>query len=317
MTSPDDTVSLNIAQPAGYFLPQRLARLPVMTATSNANPAKEPRVGIVIPVYNTGSLARAAARSAFAALGSHDSIIVVDDGSTDATTIATLADLREEGFIVHRQENGGVSAARNAGIALLRAPYVIALDSDDEVLPGAPSLMADAMDADDAVALVTGAAYEERGGVETLRAAPDEAVTRQSMRDYSLVATASLFRRAAWAEVGGFPEGVSLGEDWIFWMRILREGGTVSVLNEPTIRRHLGDHQVTAGRIDVRKSTRAQAIVRLENADLYVGQEQLLIHRLNAAETHLAAYRHAYRHLDRFKSAARTVLSRARDGRRP
>ena len=94
-----------------------------------------------------------------------------------------------------------------------------------------------------------------------------------------------------------------MGEDWVFWMRILRLGGVVKSLDEPTVRRHLGGHQVTSGRIDVRQSTRARTLVRSENSDLYSGREASLIEQLNAAETHLAAYRHAYRHIDRAKRA--------------
>lgn len=288
----------------------RVTRLVVMVTSPCDSGTIEQRVGIVIPVFNTGGLVLKAARSAHVALGSRGSIVVVDDGSTNSATRTALDELRREGFTVHRQPNGGVSAARNSGIALLSTPYVIALDSDDEVLPWAPRRMADVMDTDDTVAIVTGAAYEECGGVETLQPAPEETVTRESMRDYSLLATASLFRRSAWEMARGFPEGLSIGEDWVFWMRILRLGGVVKILDEPTVRRHLGDHQVTAGRIDVRQSTRAKALVRSENSDLYTGEEVSLIEQLNAAETQLAYYRHSYRHVDRAKRTFKRWIRR-------
>ncbi|MEV7100383.1 glycosyltransferase family A protein [Micrococcus luteus] len=263
-----------------------------------------------MPVYNTGTLALGAARSAQAALGGLNCVVVVDDGSRDPETLAVLDTLREEGFMVLRQPNGGVSSARNAGIRQLTTPYVIALDSDDEILPDAPQAMAQLLDRNPDVAIVTGGAFEVSNGAETLSPPPDRAVTREEMRDFTLLATASLFRRSDWEAVGGFPEGLSMGEDWVFWMRILRAGGKVEILDAPIARRHLGSHQVTSGYIDFRQSAKARAVIRAENADLYAGCETELIELLNTAELQLAAYRHAYRHADRLKARIRCGLGR-------
>lgn len=281
-----------------------------MESTPPVPPSVEGRIGIVIPVYNTGSLAFRAARSAHVALGSTENVIVVDDGSNDSDTLAVLDSLREEGFHVIRQSNGGVSSARNTGIQQLATPYVIALDSDDEVTPDAPRAMGEILDRHNDVAIVTGGALEVVDGAEYLSPPPDGPVTRSAMRETTLLAMASMFRRSAWKAVGGFPEGLSIGEDWVFWMRLLRAGGRVEILGTPIARRHLGEHQVTRGYIDPRQSRRAAALVRSENSDLYAGQEVELIERLNAAELQLAAYRHTYRHVDRLKARIRRVLGR-------
>lgn len=270
----------------------------------------ESRIGIVIPVYNTGSLALGAARSARVALGNAENVIVVDDGSNDSDTLAALDSLREEGFRVIRQPNGGVSSARNTGIQQLATPYIIALDSDDEVTPEAPRAMGEILERHNDVAIVTGGAFEVINGAEYLSPPPNGPVTRSAMREATLLAMASMFRRSDWKAVGGFPEGLSMGEDWVFWMRLLRNGGTVEILGAPIARRNLGEHQVTRGYIDPRQTARATALVRSENSDLYAGQEIELIERLNEAEMQLAAYRHTYRHIDRFKASIRRSLGR-------
>ncbi|KYK02192.1 hypothetical protein AUV02_04835 [Micrococcus sp. CH3] len=281
-----------------------------MENTPPVPPPSDGRVGIVIPVYNTGSLVLGAAHSARVALGNTENVVIVDDGSRDPDTLAVLDSLRQEGFHVIRQSNGGVSSARNTGVRQLVTPYVIALDSDDEVMPEAPRAMAEILDRRSDVAIVTGGAFEVVDGLERLSPPPPRPVTRVAMLGGSLLAMASMFRRSGWEAVGGFPEGLSMGEDWVFWMRLLRAGGKAEILDTPIARRHLGEHQVTRGYIDPRQSARAAAMVRTENPDLYVGRKAELIESLNAAELQLAAYRHAYRHVDRLKARIRRGLGR-------
>jgi GT2 family glycosyltransferase len=90
-------------------------------------------VSVVIPTFNRAHLIERALASARAALALGDAIIVVDDGSTDATSklMATF------GPPVHYLPvpHGGAGAARNAGIRAARNPLVAFLDSDDEWWP--------------------------------------------------------------------------------------------------------------------------------------------------------------------------------------
>jgi glycosyltransferase involved in cell wall biosynthesis len=106
---------------------------------------------VVIPCFNEG----AAVAEAWCSLTDEEphEAVIVDDGSTDPTTLDVLNALREAGARVIRQDNGGLAAARAAGVAATRAPYVQPLDGDDIIVPGALSRLADALDSDgDAVA---------------------------------------------------------------------------------------------------------------------------------------------------------------------
>lgn len=98
------------------------------------------RVSVIIPTYNRARAIGDAVASVLAQSMPPHEVIVVDDGSTDATS-ASLAPFADR-IVVHRQANGGVSAARNAGIARATGGWVAFLDSDDVWLPGRLEVLA-------------------------------------------------------------------------------------------------------------------------------------------------------------------------------
>ncbi|MXW03976.1 MAG: glycosyltransferase [Gemmatimonadetes bacterium] len=89
-------------------------------------------VSVVIPTYNREDRLPSAIRSVLEQTAPPAEIIVVDDGSTDGTPalVRTFPGVR---FL--RQENQGVSAARNHGISAAKHDWIALLDSDDEWLP--------------------------------------------------------------------------------------------------------------------------------------------------------------------------------------
>lgn len=101
-------------------------------AAASATPA----ISVVLPTFNRARLLRQAIDSVLALDETHFELIVVDDGSTDAThsELKALRDPRVSVIVL--STNSGANAARNAGIVAARAPYVAFLDSDDTYLPG-------------------------------------------------------------------------------------------------------------------------------------------------------------------------------------
>ena len=91
-------------------------------------------VSVVIPCYNQGRFLREAIASAAAQRGLVPEIVVVDDGSIDEThAVAT-----QEGIVRYlRQDRRGLSEARNSGWRASSGNYLIFLDADDRLLPGA------------------------------------------------------------------------------------------------------------------------------------------------------------------------------------
>ncbi len=86
-------------------------------------------ISVVIPTYNRVVLLERALDSVMAQTLPADEIIVVVDGSTDNTV--SMLKSRYPGVNLIQQDNRGVSAARNAGIATARHDWIALLDSDD------------------------------------------------------------------------------------------------------------------------------------------------------------------------------------------
>ncbi|HJG30239.1 MAG TPA: glycosyltransferase [Collinsella ihuae] len=92
-----------------------------------------PKVSIVIPVYNTpANLLCECINSAVNQCYQSKEVIVVDDGS-DAVTAEYLDSFAEDGIAVLHKNNGGLSDARNYGVAHSTGDYVYFLDSDDSL----------------------------------------------------------------------------------------------------------------------------------------------------------------------------------------
>ena len=91
-----------------------------------------PRVSVIMPAYNVAETVGASIASIQAQSCQDWELIVVDDGSADDTAAHVMAVAEQDERIrLIRQENGGVSAARNAGLAAARGTYISFLDADD------------------------------------------------------------------------------------------------------------------------------------------------------------------------------------------
>lgn len=96
------------------------------------SPATRPEISVVIPVFNRESTIERSIASVAAQSFSDIEIIVVDDGSSDAShqIVERLAAL-DSRIRIYRQSNQGAPAARNLGIKKANARYIAFLDSDD------------------------------------------------------------------------------------------------------------------------------------------------------------------------------------------
>src|SRR5689334_7492622 len=112
-------------------------------------------IAVIIPAYNAAAYLPDAMASVVAQVHPDWSMVVVDDGSTDATTdiAAGFADPR---IRLIRQDNAGVSAARNRGLSAVTADAFLFLDADDWLAPDALMCLARALDSQPAVIAVSG-----------------------------------------------------------------------------------------------------------------------------------------------------------------
>ena len=182
------------------------------------------KVSIVVPCYQNGRTLARTLQSIMGQTVTDWELIAVDDGSRDDTLLALQALAREEPRMrVLHQENGGVSAARNAGMAAARGTWLMFVDADDWLLPDALehllSLAGDDLD------IVCGAyemRYAQQGGrVEkhTCASGDLQTVLESLIRgDSALNSMCARLYRASFIREAGIraPEGVAVGEDVLF-----------------------------------------------------------------------------------------------------
>lgn len=94
------------------------------------------KISVIMPVYNTALFVAEAINSVLNQSLVDFELILVNDGSTDnSLEIITNISLKEPRIVIISQENGGLSAARNRGIALAKGEYLYFIDSDDLISP--------------------------------------------------------------------------------------------------------------------------------------------------------------------------------------
>jgi len=188
-----------------------------------------PLISVVIPLYDGAGYIRRSIQSVLAQTYTDFELIVVDDGSTDdgPAVVRTFTDARVR---LVRQENAGVSAARNRGITEAQGSCVAFLDADDE---WEPQFLEAIMHLSAAYpsAGIWGTGYRRvfptGPSVEfTLAESPNH--TTLQIDDYlrrlpggSIVHTsAAAIPVSVLQKVGGFREGCHAGEDQEMWARI-------------------------------------------------------------------------------------------------
>ena len=92
-----------------------------------------PLFSIIVPCFELGVEAHDAVESALSQTFQSVEVIVVDDGSS--TPVAHHLQPFLQRIVLVRQQNGGISSARNTGIALARGRFIVLLDGDDLLLP--------------------------------------------------------------------------------------------------------------------------------------------------------------------------------------
>lgn len=196
--------------------------------------AKQERHGVtvVITSFNYAEYLGQAIESVLAQTYKADEIIVVDDGSTDDTSeVASRYPVR-----LIRQENRGVAAARNAGIAAARSPYIICLDADDMLdrLYIQTLLPAFVKDRGLGIAYVSMTLFDGTGYSKFVQW-PEfdwDIQSKVSNPPATCIPSASMFRRSMWERAGGYQQVWAPGEDTEFWLRGLSVGFTAKKVSD-------------------------------------------------------------------------------------
>lgn len=194
-----------------------------------------PIVSIIVAVYNDEKRVAEAIESALAQTLEDVEVIVVDDGSTDNTP-EVLERYRDRITII-RQQNRGVSAARNAGIAASHSKYVCFLDSDDMLTPNKAEAQASFLDRHPKIGLCSGIwqrADEPARSSSKIRRPrfPKSQVLMRRLAFGSIFPVNAPLVRREWLEkVKGLDERIKSAEDWDLWCRLSAAGCRFSAID--------------------------------------------------------------------------------------
>ena len=214
-----------------------LSALPPSTVhIDNRWPADLPLISVVIPCFNYGAYVAEAIESVLQQTFSRLEVIVVEGGSTDGFTTQRVKELEAKYPSVRFFFRRGRHLAgdnRNYGIRCARGRYTCCLDADDLIRP---------------IYLEVAVFLAERYGFDLVYPSIQcfggsefrWLVTDASFHEISnmnQVSTVALFRKEAWAALGGFRDWGQredyIFEDWDFWVRMVGNGFRVKSIREP------------------------------------------------------------------------------------
>jgi cellulose synthase/poly-beta-1,6-N-acetylglucosamine synthase-like glycosyltransferase len=193
------------------------------------------RISVIVPTFNRAYCLAKAIDSILAQTNPLHEVIVIDDGSTDGTR-ELMAGYRNQ-VRYFWQENRGISAARNAGIARATGTHIAFLDSDDWWHPDKLRCQTEALFREPAAALAYTDYYQHHpdGSVEQY-SLPAPGKLWPSLRYTNPLAVGSglLFRKTVLIESGGFDETLRTAEDWDLMVRLRSRHAFVHVA-EPLV----------------------------------------------------------------------------------
>jgi glycosyltransferase involved in cell wall biosynthesis len=181
-----------------------------------------PLVSIIIPVFNMANFLPEAIESALTQTYARTEVIVVDDGSTDASREIAASYGRKIRLI--RQKNTGLASARNRGIQQAKGSLIGLLDADDRWLSHKLATEVP-MFVHQAVGVVHGSYRKFPAGKRaagTVVKPHGQATSFHRLLRFNEVGApvSVIFRREAWQEAGGFDPRVPGVEDWDLWIRM-------------------------------------------------------------------------------------------------
>ncbi len=196
-----------------------------------------PLISIIIPSYNYADYLPRAVESVLEQAFSDWELIIIDDGSSDETESVVQKYLRTDGRIQYiRQENAGVSVARNHGICLAKGDFILCLDADDALDPKALVHVFESISQHPQSKLHLGhyASISQKGFRKESRLLPESFESAENAfatfvrRQLNVAHGAFIVAREAFEQFQ-YPPGVTNGEDLVLFGHCLAQYPAVTI----------------------------------------------------------------------------------------
>ena len=202
-----------------------------------------PRISAIIPTFNRAHLLPRAVDSILSQTLPPHSVIIVDDGSTDGTEKLIKKNYPEIKYL--KQDNLGVSAARNAGITATSCEWLAFLDSDDEWLPEKLARQMEVLNLAPAMKICHSDEIWIRNGkrVNPLKKHSKSGgwMFKKALPICCISPLSAMIHRSVFDNVGLFEESLPACEDYDLWLRVT-SSYPVLYISEKLVVKH-GGHQ--------------------------------------------------------------------------
>lgn len=193
-----------------------------------------PLVSVIIPAYDVAEFIGEALDSVFAQTSTDYEVIVVNDGSPDTPQLERALAPYMSRIVYLKQENRGVSAARNTGIAAARGALIAFLDGDDVWLPNYLEVQVARIQADPTIdvlypnVLMFGGSSEAGEEFMTICPSSGEVTFERLLLQECNVSNCSIARKETIVRAGMFDEALRSVEDFDLWLRVIKAGGRIA-----------------------------------------------------------------------------------------
>jgi glycosyltransferase involved in cell wall biosynthesis len=191
---------------------------------------EQPLISVVIPCYNDGEYLPETIEHLKKQTYRHFEILIVNDGSTDSSTLKVLETLSTQGISIFHKENGRMSSARNYGVKHSKGTLIAALDADDYFHPSFFKKALEILNGEQNIAVVS--SYMQLFG-EVRKVSKPRGGNEYNFLFSNQCPACAMVRKSCWDAIEGYDENMIYGyEDWEFYIRITKQGWKVHIIPE-------------------------------------------------------------------------------------